>query len=109
MCDDAWLATVRVARDAGDVSSLFPPGIERLIDLPFTIQNAILAALGFLSFDELPEEERPPKSIWLDGEKMKAWWAEIKRLRKAKMEGHGDQASMSKNALTSKLLVGFDD
>lgn len=107
--DEAWLATVRLARDAGDISSLFPQGIEKLIDLPFTIQTAILAALGFLSFDELPDDERPPKSIWLDGDKMRKWWAEIKRLRKAKLEGHGDQAKMSKNALTDQLLVGFDD
>ena len=109
MRDPAWLATVRLARDAGDIGSLFPPGIERLIDLPFTIQNALLAALGFLSFDELPEDERPPERIWLDGDRMKAWWTEVKRLRKAKMEGHGDQAKMAKNSLTNRLFVGFDD
>lgn len=107
--DEAWLATVRLARDIGDISSLFPPGITRLIDLPYTIHNLILAALGFLSFDELPDEEKPPKAIWLVEEKMKAWWAEVKRLREAQASGHGDQAGMTKNPLMDRLkIVGPD-
>lgn len=105
--DEAWLSTVRLARDIGDISSLFPPGITRLIDLPFTIHNAISSALSFLSYEELPEDEQPPKRIWLDGKKMKAWWAEVKRLREAEMKGHGDQANMERNALTDRLLKGF--
>lgn len=77
--------------------------------MPFTIHNAILSALGFLSFDELPEDERPPKSIWLIGEKMKEWWSEVKRLREAQMEGGGDQRGMDKNGLMDKLkIVGPD-
>jgi hypothetical protein len=107
MCDSAWLSLVRTARDIGNIESLFPPGITRLIDLPFTIHNAIFAALGFLSFDELPEEERPPERIWLDPDRMKAWWDDIKRARKAKAEGHGDYSSMEKNALADQLLKGF--
>lgn len=108
MLDEAWLSIVRLARDIGDISSLFPPGITRLIDLPYTIHNAILAALGFLSFEELPEKERPPKRIWLNAKKMKTWWAEVKRVREAEVNGQGDQSSMDKNALTDRLLVGFD-
>lgn len=108
MVDEAWLATVKMARDIGDISSLFPQGITRLIDLPFTIHTAIFSALSFLTFDELPEKERPPKEIWLNGDKMKAWWAEVKRQREAEREGHGDQSAMAKNALTNKLLIGFD-
>lgn len=108
MLDEVWLSTVRLARDIGDISSLFPPGITRLTDLPFTIHNAISAALNFLGFSELEEKEQPPKRIWLDGEKMKTWWAEVKRVRKAEAEGHGDQGEMTKNALKDKLLIGFD-
>lgn len=78
-----------------------------LTELPYTQHDAILAALGFLTFDELPEEERPPKAIWLDQEKMDAHWAEVKRVREAKAEGHGDQSKMPQNALTKQLLVGF--
>lgn len=103
--DEAWLSLVRLARDLGDISSLLPPGITRLTECPYTISNSILAALGFLSFDELPEDERPPKRIWLDSKAMKAHWGEIKRLRKAKLDGHGDQGEMSKNALKDRLLI----
>lgn len=107
MLDETWLATVRMARDIGDISSLFPPGITRLADMPFTLHDAIFSALSFLTFDELPEKERPPKHIWLNGKKMTAHWAEVKRARKAELEGHGDQSNMAKNALTDRLLVGF--
>lgn len=79
-----------------------------LADLPYTIHDAILAALGFLTFFEMPENERPPKAIWLDERKMKAHWAEVERVREAKAAGHGDQSKMPKNALTKTLLVGFD-
>lgn len=103
--DEAWLSLVRMARDIGDISSLFPPGITRLTDLPFTISNAILGALGFLSFDELPEEEKPPKRIWLDAKKMKAWWAEVKRVRKAREDGHGDQSTMTKGTLAAEMFL----
>ncbi len=107
--DEAWLNLVRVARDLGDISSLFPPGIERLFDLPYTIHNAIVNALGFLGFEDLPPKERPPKKIWLDGKKMKAWFAEVDAKRKAEMEGHGDQPAMTDNALKDRLLIGFDN
>lgn len=107
--DETWLSLVRVARDAGDVSSLFPPGIQRLTDLPYTHHRAIVAALGFLQFEELKEEERPPQHIWLDGEKMKAWWDEVKRNRKAEAEGHGDLSKMDKNPLLAKLRITADD
>lgn len=96
-----------MARDIGDISSLFPRGITRVTDLPYTIHDAIISALMFLTFDELPDNERPPKTIWLNGEKMKAHWAEVKRMRKAEAEGHGDPGDMTKNALKDKLLVGF--
>lgn len=99
---------MRLARDCGDLPSLFPVGVERLSDLPYTIHNAILMALGFLSYEELPEKERPPKAIWLDEKKLKEWWAEINRIRKAEMEGHGEQGDMQQNALKDRLLIGFE-
>lgn len=41
----------------------------------------------FLSFDELPEDERPDKRIWLDGDALREWFAEVKRRREAKYGG----------------------
>lgn len=104
--DDAWLGLVRAAQALGDLSSLFPPGIERLYDLPFTIHSAILAALNYISFGELPKEERPPKWMWTDGEKMDEWFREVERLREAKYGGGGDQGSMEKSNLRDRLIVG---
>jgi hypothetical protein len=109
--DERWLSVVRLARDLGDISSLYPHGIERAYDLPYTVHNAIMAALGFLSFEELPEKERPPKRIWLNSDAMEEWWADVKAMRKAEMEGKGgDESSgpMMKNALRDRLLIGFD-
>lgn len=96
-----------MARDIGDISSLFPPGVTTLIDLPFTIHQAILAALSFLSYDELPEADKPPKKIWLNQKKMEAWWAGVKERRKAEAEGGGSQTSMTKGSLIEKLVVGM--
>lgn len=109
--DEAWLATVRLARDIGNISSLFPPGITRLIDLPYTIHNAIISAIGFLSFEELPKDERPPRSIWMDGDALAAHWREVERAREAKY-GSGaapaaDYSEMDESPLKNELLVGF--
>lgn len=49
--------------------------------------EAIRQALYFLSFDELPNDERPPKRIWLDGEKLNAWFERVERKRKDEMGG----------------------
>jgi hypothetical protein len=54
------------------VSVLFPPGITSLHDCPGPVFDAIRLANFFLSFEEMREEDRPPKSIWLDGEKLNA-------------------------------------
>lgn len=105
MVDDSWLALVRVAQETGDISSLFPPGVERLIDMPFTIHQAILAAMQFISFGELPKEERPPKSIWLNGPKLEAWFVEVERLREDRMNG-GNQSEMDRSDLKDRLIVG---
>jgi len=105
--DEAWLDLVRVARDCGNISSLLPPGIDNLIDMPFHLHRAVVAALGFLGFEELPQDERPPKRIWLDGNKLNAWFNDVRARRKAEMEGHATP-EMSESPLKKELLVGFD-
>lgn len=95
---------MRLARDIGDISSIFPPGISRLYDLPFTIFNAIRLALHFISFEELPREERPPKKIWLDGDRMTEWWREVEENRKRKLRGEGDTMNMPQNSLLKQML-----
>jgi hypothetical protein len=102
--DEEWLNIVRLARDVGDISSLFPPGVTRVYDLPYTIFNAIRLALHFLRFEELEEKERPPKKIWLDADRMKEWWAEVKRNRESEAKGEGDYMSLPQNDLIKQML-----
>lgn len=68
------------------MSLLFPPGIENLADLPHPLHQAILAAFHWLSFEEWPIRDRPPKRIWTDSDKLKAHWRMVERRRKAEME-----------------------
>lgn len=69
------------------MSELLPDGIDDLRDAPHHIFNAIRRALVFLSFAELPEEERPKRRIWLDDEKLNAFFADLKRKRAEKADG----------------------
>jgi hypothetical protein len=101
--DDAWLTTVRIARDAGDISSLFPKGITRLVDLPHPLFTNISLALTFLKWMELPDDEQPPRSMWLDDEKITAWFREVKRNRENKMKGE-DYGSMPQNAVLKEVF-----
>jgi len=96
---------VRIARDAGDISSLFPAGIDSLADLPFNIFNLIAGALYFISFEELPKEERPRKSIWLDADLMEKHWAYVEALREDRIKGN-DTSHMPRNSLIDELIVG---
>jgi hypothetical protein len=104
--DEGWLNTVRLARDLGDISSLFPPGVTRLWDLPHTLHTAIRSALYFLSFEELPEKERPPRHMWLDGESMTQWWREVKANRESQMKGEGSYTDMPQNDLLKQFFGG---
>lgn len=106
MTDGVWLNTVRIARDIGDISSLFPPGITGVVDLPYTLHEAIRMALTFLSFEQLPSDEQPPKKIWLDGDRMEAHWSAVTQAREDKAKGRGDLNSMPKNDLVKSMLVG---
>lgn len=74
---------MRLARDFGTVRELFPDGIDDLRELPHNVFENIQHAMFYLSFEELPEEERPPKRIWRDSDRLKEWFAEVKRLRAA--------------------------
>jgi len=79
--DEAWVDTVRLARDMGTVSELYPEG-RSLLDLPHALFTAIRQGLAFLGFEELPLDEQPPRSIWLDAEALNEHFDEVKRRRK---------------------------
>jgi hypothetical protein len=98
---------LRIARDSGDISSLFPPDVRSLADVPFTLFNAIRMGMWFLSFEELPKDERPDKSIWLNAELMDEHWRGVEERRKLKAEGHdvSDMTDMPRNAYLKQLIV----
>lgn len=63
-----------------------------MTDLPHTLFTAIRLGLTFLSFEELPEEEQPPKRIWMDNERLHEWFNAVKKRRDEK---YGDGGSKS--------------
>lgn len=98
-----------MARDFGTVAELFPPGITNLRDLPHMLFDAIRQALMFLSFEEnLEKEEQPPKSIWLDKEKLESHFAWVDRRRREKydIKGGGEIEEPVENEAARTLLVG---
>lgn len=103
--------TVRLARELGNVSTLFPEGITSVADLPYNLFDAIRLALIFLSFEEMPKDERPPKRIWLDGEKLDEHmkWVEKQREAKHKVDRDGSSQEIEdpvQNEAASSLIVG---
>jgi hypothetical protein len=75
------------------VSLLLPPGIEHVDDLPYTFHNALVTALGFLSLEELPKDERPPRRIWFEADLMKEHFRRVEAAREAKYGGGGGKMS----------------
>ncbi|GAC1522425.1 MAG: hypothetical protein NVS3B1_07780 [Marmoricola sp.] len=61
------------------MSQLLPVECEGLADAPYTVVNAISTALAFLSFEEWPREDRPPKRIWFKPEEMESHWQRVKK------------------------------
>lgn len=108
MTDEAWIDTVRLARDMGTVRELFPEGITDLRDLPHTMFEATRLGLVFLGFEELGEKDTPPKRIWLDGDKLEAWFDEVRkrREREAKGEGSDEIEDPVDNDAAALLIVG---
>lgn len=90
------------------MTALLPEGITHMADMPHTIHDAITAGLTFVSFDELPKDERPPKLIWWDKDQMRSWWAMVERKRDEKYGAGGDNKAggeEQQNALVKELLV----
>lgn len=101
--------TVRLARDMGTVAELLPDGIESVTDMPHTLFTAVNHGLRFLSFEELPSEEQPPKRIWLDPEKLTDWFDTVKKRREEQYGGGKSAGPIEdpvENAAAKSLIVG---
>jgi hypothetical protein len=77
-------------------------------DCPHVLFEAIRVALLIISFDELERDERPPRRIWLDREKLAAWFKDVERRRTEKYGGKGPGAIEDpvNNEAARSLIVG---
>jgi hypothetical protein len=80
------------------VSLVLPAGIDHIVDAPHTLHEAIVMGLRWLRFEELPHDEIPPKRIWLDGDRMRDWWAKVERAREDKYKGGSGDLQEDPNA-----------
>lgn len=88
------------------MSSLLPEGIESLTDCPHHLADAISKGLLFLSFmEELPDDERPPRRIWLNPGKLKEHFAAVKKRREEKYGGSGNEIEDAKQNAAAKALI----
>lgn len=101
---------MRIARDFDSIESLIPWWCDGIHDLPYPLFENLLLARIFISYEEqLPNEERPPKRIWLNTDALKEWFAEVDRKRERDMKGEGDKSidgPSEKNAAAEDLIVG---
>lgn len=98
---------MRIARDLGTAHLLFPPGISDIRDLPAVQFDAIRTSLMFLGFEEMTEEDAPPRSIWLDDEKLTAHFKRLKEQRKRESDPNGAKSGgeMKQNSLAKDMVV----
>jgi hypothetical protein len=75
------------------VSQLLPDGIADVRDLPHHVYNLVRRALVFLGFDDLDEDERPPRRLWLDDDGLGDHFKVVRQRRAEKYSGGGDKSS----------------
>lgn len=82
-----------------------PDGVRSLRDAPYRFKHAIKAALMFLNFEELPEEDVPPRNIWSDNEALGTWFSGVRRRQRDKMDGR-EIEDPQRNGALDMLIVG---
>lgn len=99
---------MRVAKAFGGVRELFPPGITDLREMPYPWFQAIRHALVVVGWDELEPEFRPKKSIWMDGDALKAHFEWVEAVKKERFSGNPETAIEDpvENQAVKDLVVG---
>ena len=78
-----------------------------MADTPYFWTDAVSSALLHLSWEELPAEDRPPKRMWDQPERLSAWFDEVKRRRdEKKPDGPGEIEDPVENPAARSLIVG---
>lgn len=106
--------TVRIARDFGTVSELLPAGVVSLLDAPHSLVGLLKTTMVFLSWqDNLPNDEMPPRRIWLNEKKLKRFFKDMDKKREAEMKGKGNDVEgwdgeLVSNGAAMSLLIEDD-
>lgn len=87
------------------MSQLLPDGIRSLRDAPYPLFRAVRIGLQYLSFEDLPEEDVPPRSIWTDFDALKDWFDEVRRRQKERLSGK-EIEDPQRNSALDFLIVG---
>lgn len=96
---------MRLARDFGDIHELLPPGTS-LRDAPYSILEAIRLAQVFISWLELPDDECPPRSIWLNHDRLADHFAGVERKREEQSGQRPAVEDPVDNLAAKDLIVG---
>lgn len=75
--------------------------------MPHSHVVAIGHALAFLSYDELPADERPPKRYWLDNKRMREHFDWVKRKREDEMKGDRSSLPPIEDPVQNPLTAGL--
>lgn len=67
--------------------------------------EAIRLASVFLSFEELPRDEQPPRRIWLDQEQLRGWFDDVERRRDGRYGARAIEDPVD-NLAAQGLIVG---
>lgn len=91
------------------MSRLLPPGYDNLMDAPWPIHEAIVRALVYLGWEELPKDERPPRNIYKDSDALGEWFKEVERRREEKYGKDNSSSEIEdpvENQAARSMLVG---
>lgn len=92
----------------GTAHLLLPPGVSDIREMPAPHFDLVRRSLMFLGFEEMPEEDRPPKKIWLDDEALMSHFVRLKEKRKEETKSNSTTQSsepMKENSLAKQMIV----
>jgi hypothetical protein len=85
----------------------YPKGLTTSSTSRTRMFNAVRSALSFLGFEELPNDERPPRDIWLNNKLLREWFKAVQRKRKERMENPEEQIDGDVSENDTEGLLGM--
>lgn len=74
----------RIAKETGQKLDTRLP--DNILDYPSSVLTAVMKRMQIDSFFELPEDKRPPETIWDNAKKLKDWFDSVfERKERAEM------------------------